>query len=137
MAISPAGNAAVVETGINIERARRSKAVAAATAAAATTAATLFASPLIASARRRDMKLSVLSRSRLASPRARCLAPRGARGGDAATKFANFEIDIVGYEVPFTGRNLFPLYGLHACGGGGGGGGGAARTTKRTGVTSR
>lgn len=27
--------------------------------------------------------------------------------GDATTKFANFEIDIVGYEVPFTGPQSF------------------------------
>jgi len=40
MAILPAGNAAIVEMGINIERARRSKASASASAAA-TTAATL------------------------------------------------------------------------------------------------
>jgi len=45
MAISPAGNTAVVETSINIERARRSKAVVAATTTAATLLPTLLSHP--------------------------------------------------------------------------------------------
>jgi len=43
------------------------------------------------------MKLSVLSRGALAHETL----------GDATTKFANFKIDIVGYEVPFTGPQSF------------------------------
>lgn len=53
------------------------------------------------------MKLSVLSRGALVRETL----------GDAATKFANFEIDIVGYEVPFTGpQSFFHRTRLHARG---------------------
>lgn len=56
------------------------------------------------------MKLSVLSRADL-RPR----APGVSRREALQRRSLRTSIDIVGYEVPFTGRNLFPLR-VHACG---------------------
>jgi len=69
--------------------------------------------PLIASARWREA-IGIKS-SKLTTPRASMSRAARRTTKDAATKFANFEIDIVGYEVPFTDRNLFPPW-IYACG---------------------